>query len=232
MKSLLLLGAGGLAREVIASVAATGTHRIVGVLDDNESLHGSQLDGVPVIGHVSQAPLRDEQLLVCIGAGPARERVVRRLITAGVEQQRFATCIDRGVRIPPGCVVGPGSILLSGVVLTASVTVGAHVVAMPSVVLTHDDVVADFATLAAGVLLGGGVRVGRGAYLGMGSSVRQRLAVGAYATLGMGGVLVDDLPSYETWAGVPARRLDGRDLFDHHRIGRAASLHLTSERLS
>ncbi|HEY9294376.1 MAG TPA: acetyltransferase [Microlunatus sp.] len=228
MRSLLLLGAGGLAREVIASITTSGSYRVVGVLDDDASLHGRQLDGVPVIGHISQAALRDEQVLVCIEAGVARERVVRRMTAAGVEQDRFATCIDRAVCIPRGCVVGAGSIVLAGAVLTASVMIGSHVVAMPSVVLSHDDVVADFATISAGALVGGSVRVERGAHLGMGSAVRQRLVVGEYSTLGIGGVLVEDLPSYETWAGAPAQRLDGQSLYDHHRPVRRAGLHLTS----
>ncbi len=207
MTPLLLVGAGGLAREVIASVRATGLYEVVGVLDDNAALHGSIFDGVPVVGPVVDAAARDEHVLVCVGSGVARERIVRRMLLAGVEPERFARCIDRSVRIPETCAVGDGSILLQGVVLTSGIGVGSHVVAMPGVVLTHDDEVSHYATLAAGVLLGGGVRIGRAAYLGMGACVRQGLTVGDYATLGMGAVLLHDLPQRETWAGVPARPL-------------------------
>jgi acetyltransferase-like isoleucine patch superfamily enzyme len=55
--------------------------------------------------------------------------------------------------------------------------------------------------------------VGEAAYLGMASSVRERVAVGAEATLGMGAVLTRDLPPGEIWAGVPAR------LFEPSRAG-------------
>jgi sugar O-acyltransferase (sialic acid O-acetyltransferase NeuD family) len=216
---LLLVGAGGLAREVITSVTATGEHQVVGILDDDEALHGTAIDGVPVIGNTACGADRDEQLLVCIGSGAARERVVHQLITSGISSDRFATHVDKDVRIPDGCSVGCGSILLPGVVLTAAVSISSHVVAMPAVVFTHDDRVASFATFAAGVLLGGGVQVGRGAYLGMGSAVRQRLTVGDYSTLGMGAVLVQDLPACETWAGVPAR-----PLHDHQDAGRRSGL--------
>ena len=76
---------------------------------------------------------------------------------------------------------------------------------MPSVTLTHDDEVRDFATLCATVTLGGGVVVGRGAYLGMSSSVRERVEIGEDSILGMGACLLEDLPSGQTWVGVPAR---------------------------
>jgi acyl-[acyl carrier protein]--UDP-N-acetylglucosamine O-acyltransferase len=79
---------------------------------------------------------------------------------------------------------------------------------MPNVTVTHDDVVGDYATLCAGVSLAGGVRVGEAAYLGANASVRQHLRVGDDSTLGMGASLLSDLPDGETWAGVPARRLD------------------------
>jgi acetyltransferase-like isoleucine patch superfamily enzyme len=77
--------------------------------------------------------------------------------------------------------------------------------------------VRDAATLAAGATLGGGVGVGPRAYLGMRSAVRERVRVGAGSTLGMGAVLLTDLPDDETWAGIPARPL--HRAADGHRPG-------------
>ena len=209
MTELLLIGASGLAREVLACVRENGQFDVVGVLDDDESKVGLALDGAPIIGPASHALRYPEaRLVVCIGAGKWREKVIARLAGLGLPGYRFATVVDPSVRIPYCCDIGPGSILLGNVTLTAGITVGSHVVMMPGVTLTHDDVVEDFATLAAGVSLGGGVRIGRAAYLGMNSCVREGIKVGAGSRVGMGAAVLADVPDGETWAGVPARVLE------------------------
>ncbi len=208
MGDLLLVGASGLAREVQAAVRAAGSHRVVGVLDDDAARHGSDLAGVPVLGDVLAAMDHpDAQLVLCVGHGSARRDIVERLAAVGVTPRRYATVVHPAAQLADSCSAGVGSVILAGVVGTASVTVGQHVVVMPHVTLTHDVVVGNYATLAAGVSVGGSVVVGQEAYLGMNATVRQGLRVGYRATLGMGGVLVSDLPPEEVWGGVPARRL-------------------------
>lgn len=208
MPTLLLLGAGGLAREVLAAIRRTQTYRIFGFLDDDPALHGAMLDGVPVLGGLSDAGNYPRcSFLACAGSGTARAGMVRRLAGAGVGEDRFAVFVDPAVQMTEGCTVGTGSIVLAGTVMTAAVTVGRHVAVMPNCTLTHDDVLEDYATLTSGVCLGGGVRVGSGAYLGMAATVRQGVRIGAGTVVGMGSAVLQDLPGGQTWAGVPAREL-------------------------
>ncbi len=203
---LLLVGASGLAREVLAA----GITGVTGILDDDVSLQGAEIGGVRVVGVIDDAADRGEQLLVCIGPSAARAQVVRRLAESGVGDERFAVFAARSARIGATSTVGNGSIVLDGVVVTADAAIGRHVVIMPNSVVTHDDRLDDAVTLAAGVSLGGSVRIGAGAYLGMNACVRQGVTVGADATVGMGAVVLEDVPQGETWAGVPARALGER----------------------
>ncbi|WDF34224.1 acetyltransferase [Arthrobacter agilis] len=206
MTRLILVAASGLAREVLAVVAGTRSHTVIGVLDDAPNLQRTRMQEAPVLGTLDDAGLFPaDEFIVCIGSGRGRESAVARLRAQGVSEDRFATIVEPSARISADSVIGTGCILLAGVVLTASVTLGSHVVAMPQVVLTHDDVVGDYATLAAGVRLGGAVHVGDAAYVGMGSTVRQHVRIGRGATLGMSAALLEDLPAGETWVGVPAR---------------------------
>lgn len=207
MVDLVLIGAGGLAQETLAVLRGAADSRRVGVLDDDQRQWGRSIDGCQVLGGLEL--IREHpraQLLVSVGHGRDRARLVDRLGILGVTDDRYTSVVHGSVEVPASCSIGEGSILLAGVVLTADVVLGRHTVVMPHVTLTHGDRIDGFATLCAGVTLGGEVRIGTGAYLGMNAAVRQRLRIGAGATIGMGAAVVTDVPAHETWLGVPASR--------------------------
>ncbi|MDW4906532.1 NeuD/PglB/VioB family sugar acetyltransferase [Streptomyces sp. ADMS] len=208
MSGLLIIGAGGFARETAQAVGDAGDIELLGHLDDNGELHGKEVDGVPVLGGCDLVhELPAAQVVICVGNPgdyAARARLVRRL---GLPEDRYATVIHPTAAVSATSEVGPGSVLLAHCALTAAVRVGAHVAVMPQAVLTHDDVVEDYATITSGVRLGGGVRLGRGAYVGSGALVREGTTVGAWSQIGMGSSVLGDVPPGEVWVGSPARRL-------------------------
>jgi sugar O-acyltransferase (sialic acid O-acetyltransferase NeuD family) len=210
---LVIVGAGGFGRETAAAVDAVNQQRptwhLLGFLDDDPTLRGRALAGTTVLGGLDVIAGLDEDtaVVVCLGNPrdfSRRERVVDRL---GLPSHRYATVIHPSAAIAPDCLVDPGCVVLAHATLTAGVTLGAHVAVMPQVVLTHDDVVEEFATLTSGVRLGGGVHIGRGAYIGAGALIRESVRVGARALVGMGSVVLHDVPAGQVWAGNPARYL-------------------------
>lgn len=207
MVDLLLVGASGLAREVLSQLRTAGDERRVGILDDSPALRGTRMAGAPVLGSletVGEYP--DAEILLCVGAGATRELLARRLRELGVGAVRYARVVHPGLQLPDSCSIGAGSIVLAGVVLTCDVVVGEHVVIMPNVTLTHGNRISSYATLCAGVTLGGEVRVEEAAYLGMNACVRQRVRIGSHSTIGMAAAVLTNVPAHETWLGVPARR--------------------------
>ncbi|MFF3372549.1 acetyltransferase [Streptomyces sp. NPDC002680] len=208
MNGLVVIGAGGFARETAQAVRDAGGFELLGHLDDNPDLHGGEVDGVPVLGGCDLVhALPEARVVICVGNPrdyAARARLVRRF---GLPVDRYATVIHPTAAVSATSEVGPGSVLLAHCVLTAAVRVGAHVAVMPQAVLTHDDVVEDFATITSGVRLGGGVRLERGAYVGSGALVREGTTVGAWSQIGMGSSVLGDVPPGEVWVGSPARRL-------------------------
>lgn len=208
MNSLILVGAGGLARETLA--AARDSWKVLGCVDDNPALHGTLVDGVPVLGPVdtiSEHP--DAQVVICTASTSnqaSRKKIAARL---DLPAERYATVVHPAASIANGTTVGAGSVVLACAVVTAPQEIGSHVVIMPHVTITHDDEIASYVTFAARVALAGSVSVGETAYLGSGALVREGLSIGAGATVGMGAVVLDDVPAKQVWAGVPARRIRG-----------------------
>jgi sugar O-acyltransferase (sialic acid O-acetyltransferase NeuD family) len=210
LRQLLLLGAGGFAREAAEAVRAVNavhsTWQLLGYLDDDPGKAGKTLGRLPVLGRLDAlSEYRAAQVVLCPGRPDnyaIRPKLVERL---GLDEERFATIVHPTATAGLSCEVGAGSVLLAHVDLTADVVVGRHVVVMPQVVLTHDVRVGDFATLASGARLGGGCHVGHGAYVASGACLREGIKVGDRAMVGMGAIVTRDVPADRLWYGAPAR---------------------------
>jgi sugar O-acyltransferase (sialic acid O-acetyltransferase NeuD family) len=214
---LVVVGAGGFGRETVEAVHAMNSSgaswQLLGYLDDDPALKGEHVDGMPVLGGIAEARnLPDASFVVCTGRPDnyvSRPRLVDRL---DLPPDRYATIIHPTVAVSASSRIGPGSVLLANVVLTAAVTIGSHVAVMPHVTLTHDDVIGDFATIASGARLGGHVCIRQGAYVGAGALIREDRFVGKQAMVGMGSVVLNDVPDGQIWVGVPARYLRRVDI--------------------
>jgi sugar O-acyltransferase (sialic acid O-acetyltransferase NeuD family) len=207
-RPLLLVGAGGLAREVLAAVRLLPElWRPVGALDDNPARHGADLDGLPVLGGSELVHSTDAAVAVCVANAHRPRGRLGVVAQLDLSPDRWATVVHPAASVAAGAVVGPGTVLLAGTVVTTPLRLGAHVVAMPHVLITHDDEIGDGVTFAGRASLGGSVRVGAGAYLGQGCVVREGVTIGAGAVVGMGSVVLTDVPEGEVWAGNPARLL-------------------------
>lgn len=212
MTPLVLVGAGGFARETAQLVHAindrTPTWELLGFLDDDPAKRDAVLEGTTVLGGTGELHrLGEVAVVVCVGSPrnyAVRKHIVERL---AIPLERYATLVHPLAAVSRSCNIGPGSVIHAGCVLTTAVTVGAHVAMMPQVVLTHDDCVADHVTFGAGGRLAGGVRVGEGAYVGSATSVREEVTIGDWSLVGMGSVVTRPVPSGQVWAGVPARYL-------------------------
>jgi sugar O-acyltransferase (sialic acid O-acetyltransferase NeuD family) len=227
-RDLVLIGAGGFARETAQAVNALNQNgvawRLLGYLDDDPALHGQVIDGTVVLGGRDRIrELPDAMFVVCTGRPGNYVSRLKIVGDLGLPPERYATIVHPTAAVSFSSSVGPGTVLLAHVTLTAAVVVGAHVAVMPHVTLTHDDIVEDFVTIASGVCLGGGARVRTGAYLGAGALIAENRTVGAFSLIGMGAVVTHDVPAAEVWAGVPARRLRAADIPDDLRVDREGS---------
>lgn len=208
LKDIVVLGAGGLGREILALIeACNGKHEewnVLGFLDSDPNLAGSEISGYRVLGNDEwHSRSRDSVWFVCaIGNPRVRCQVVKKFSAMGC---RFASLIHPDVAIPKSVRIGSGTVVMAGTRFTVDAMIGSHVVVYINCSLTHDVEIADFCMIAPGCNLSGGVVLEEGVQLSTGVSVLPRRRVGAWAIVGAGGVVTHDIPPNSTAVGVPCR---------------------------
>jgi sugar O-acyltransferase (sialic acid O-acetyltransferase NeuD family) len=209
-KKLVILGAGGFAREVAWLVAemncanVSNDWDIIGFLKHSMDRLGQTINGIPVIdaGEVAKH-LPHIYAVAAIGDPQTRERAVIEAKGIGC---KFATLIHPGVQMDLGTVkIGAGSIVCAGNTLTVNVSIGEHVILNLDCTVGHDTVIEDYVTVSPGCHLSGYTTIRRGAYLGTGAVTIERREIGAHSIIGAGAVVIRDIPADVTAVGVPAR---------------------------
>lgn len=196
--SLVVVGAGGHAKVVLATLLAAG-HQVGAILDDDPARWGTSLLGHTVSGPIEASRLRGRKAVLAIGDNVVRHRL------AGSLAADWVTVIHPQTIVHPSATLGPGSVVFAGSVIQPDVRVGSHVIVNTAASVDHDCEIGDFAHIGPGCRLAGDVRVGEGALLGIGSCVLPGVVIGGWATVGAGGAVVRDVADRTMVAGVPAR---------------------------
>lgn len=204
MKDLVVIGAGGFAKEVLWLAEDCG-RSVKGVLDDSLEAQGKELQGSKVIGQISDWPqYQDCQFLVAIGDPRTRKKIVEKMSEFG--EPDFATLIHPNVRMSNTVRVGKGTVICAGSILTADIVIGEHNILNLSVTVGHDSVFSSFVTIAPIVAVSGNVTLSELVEVGTGAALRQGITIGRGAMLGMGGVLTKSIPENTMFIGNPAKK--------------------------
>ncbi|HVU88482.1 MAG TPA: NeuD/PglB/VioB family sugar acetyltransferase [Pirellulales bacterium] len=198
MHELILIGAGSVAKAVIAAADQAGM-RVRALYDDDSSRWGTTLLKVPVVGALSEAAKAGLPAVLGLDDPIQRKAAVDRL------NLQWATVVHPSAFINPSCAIGAGTVILEGAIVQPNVTLGRHVIIEANATVSHDCVVEDFAYLGPGVDLAGSVRVGEGASFQVGAIVTPNICVGAWAMIGPRSAVIRDVPDHVTVDGLPAR---------------------------
>jgi sugar O-acyltransferase (sialic acid O-acetyltransferase NeuD family) len=209
MIPLILFGATAFPeiKQVISDInASRDTFSIRGILDDNEKLFKTEVGGVPVLGKLEEAHhFSDCSFVMAIGS--YRSRLVRAQILQrlSLPPERFPSLIHPLAKIYETARIGYGCIVYPGVVIFAKSTIGNFVIILPNTVVGVENTVEEGALITSLVSTTSGVRIGAYAHLGTACCVAEGIHIGRGAQVGMGSVVLRDVPDGGFCLGNPAR---------------------------
>ncbi|HWX48282.1 MAG TPA: NeuD/PglB/VioB family sugar acetyltransferase [Roseomonas sp.] len=201
---LLLVGAGGHGRAVLATLRDAGWPMPAGVLDDDPVCTG--LPGLPWLGPVARAgALRAEGLAaahVALGGNALRRQLGEQLLALGFD---LPPVLHPSAVLAGDARLGAGGVAMPRAVLGAAAIVGDHAILNTGCIVEHDCQLGPACHIAPGAVLGGGVRLGCEVLVGILAGVRPGVRIGGGAVIGVGAAVVADVAAGATMGGVPAR---------------------------
>jgi sugar O-acyltransferase (sialic acid O-acetyltransferase NeuD family) len=212
-RNLVIIGAGGFAREVrwlASELGATQPFRFLGYVVSDLSRLGPHDSRDEVLGDYSWLEAnrgRVDALALGIGTPAARLKVSGELSSL-FQEDRWPALVHPSVRFDRGtCKVGPGVLLCAGTIATVNVELQPFALVNLSCTIGHEAFIGRGCVLNPTVNISGGVRLGDGVLVGTGAQVLQYLSVGQGATVGAGAVVTKDVAPDETVVGIPAKPL-------------------------
>jgi UDP-perosamine 4-acetyltransferase len=205
---LVLLGAGGHARVLVALARAAG-YQILGVCDPALATNAvANWEGLEVLGDDgAMERLAPDRVALMLGVG--------HLVTGNLREQLYTFWRERGYDFPalvhpfawvaPDVVLGPGAQVMAGAVIQPGCEVGENTIVNTRAGVDHDCRIGRNVHVAPGATLCGTVTVEDGAFIGAGATVIQGLNVGKCAVVGAGVTLVRSLTPATTVLGAANR---------------------------
>ncbi len=211
-REIIVLCAGGHARVVLDIIKRSG-QTVSALVDKDSSLHGTALDGVPIVGDDTAVVAKDPKSVVLVNAlgnvpkTGNSDLARRRALFENFASRKFdflslqspSSIVSDHVLLDAGCQIFPGAILNPGSI------VGANTIINTGAQLDHNCTVGAHSHIGPGAILGGDVRAGEECHIGAGAVIVQGIEIGPGAVVGAGAVVVNPVLPGETVVGNPAK---------------------------
>jgi len=211
MHEIAIIGASGFGKEVAYHINSINkikqTYQIVGFIDDNADLLGSEIIyGLKVIGNVddlTSGRLKTSNLCIAIANNPVRLAVYDRLKDLDFV---FPNIIHADKQYDESITFGFGNIIGEEVTFTCAINMGSFNIFTGTCGTGHDVDMGDFNLFGPRSLIAGGVKMGDGNTFHMQSAVIQNLKIGNWNTLNLYSCLFKSIKDGNVYFGVPAMK--------------------------
>lgn len=195
MKCFGLIGKGGFAKEVYASMIKDRVRYTVMILNDTDGSLQRTFANTGLFNY-----------LLCIGDPNAREKVYNQFEHVN---NHLKTYVSKNASIldDTSVDIGLGSIVCAGSVITCNVRTGISTLINLNCSVGHDVTIGDFVTISPGCNISGNCRIGNKVSIGSNTVVKEHISIADNVTIGMGSVVTKDLTEPGVYVGNPCRML-------------------------
>lgn len=201
-KQVVVLGAGGHARSVIALLQDCG-YTVRGIFDRSyQAGSDEQILGVPVVGREEDIPT-EVPVVLALGDNKKRGEAFGRFQAQIVEE----AIIHPSVTIHASVQMGRANLLFPKSFLNAEAKIGDNNIINSGCIIEHECQIGSNTHISVGSILAGRVSVGSGCFIGAGAIVRDGISICKNVLIGAGGVVVRNLKEPGTYVGNPLKGL-------------------------
>ncbi len=208
LPQLLIIGAGGFGREMLAwarqSVQFGRDWTIKGFIDDNLKALDGKKTPAAVLGTIKDHQPAADEVFICAMGIPKVKRICCELLAGRGAQ--FTKLFHRTAVLGDNVELDDGVILCPYSVVSANNRLGRGVAVNLHSSIDHDACVGDWSQVNCHCDVTGGVQIGREVFIGSSVAIIPGVKVGDGAYLGAGAVVLRDVLPGVTVFGVPARQ--------------------------
>lgn len=209
VKDIIIVGAGGLGREVTWLIERINQKqsekwKILGFVDDGIE-KDTVVQGYSVLGDVNYllSVSTPTDVVCAIGNAGIRHRIIEKISKNG--SLNFPNLMDPDVIYPDSVHIGQGNIICAGTILSVNVKIEDFCLIDWNCTVGHEAEINSFVTLYPSVNVSGSTIIKDVTEIGTGSHIIQGKVIGGHSIIGAGSVVIRDIPDYCTAVGNPAR---------------------------
>jgi acetyltransferase EpsM len=217
-KKLVMLGGRGVGMIASTIIDKLGEYELLGFLNDIVPVgeRVGRFKKIVVIGTSEDifSFLNDQETYFFIAYLGMLEKsnVHDKLKKLNIPPDRLVNLIDPSAVIPYGyCSLGRGILGAPLVQLSPDTVIRDNCTLLPNSFVGHDSTIDEFVSIANNATVGGNVHVKRGVHIGTNATIRENIEIGEFSVVGMGSVVLNDVPPRSVVAGNPAniiRKID------------------------